>query len=64
MAHGADDKFKNGGHNFGNVYTNMLFQICRDYSGLPNVKELKAHEIRFFYEGLRAELKEHTKLKG
>ena len=41
----------------------MLLQICRDYSGLPNVKTLKAHEILFFYDGLRAELIAHTKPK-
>ena len=43
------------------VYCEMLWQICRDYSGLPDVRTLKLSEIRFFYEGLRAELKEVTK---
>jgi len=41
----------------------MLLQITRDYSGLPDVRTLKAHEIAFFYEGLKEELKEHTKGK-
>jgi len=42
----------------------MLLQISRDYSGLPDVRTLSGSEIRFFYEGLRAELKEHTKPKA
>ena len=46
-----------------NVYSVMLYQICRDYSGLPDIRTLKAHEIRFFYDGLREELKQHTKPK-
>ena len=41
----------------------MFLQICRDYTGLPDVRFLKAREIRFFYDGLRIELKEHTKSK-
>ena len=59
---GEDGKLEDD-HNFQAVYTIMLWQICRDYHGLPNVKNLKAHEIRFFYDGLRIELKEHTKPK-
>jgi hypothetical protein len=39
----------------------MVLQITRDYPGLPDVRTLKAHEIKFFYEGLREELKKHTK---
>lgn len=46
------------------VMTTMLHQICRDYPGLPDPRTLKAYEIVFFYDGLRAELKEHTKDKG
>ena len=46
------------------VYKEMFIQICRDYPGLPDVRTLKAHQIRFFYDGLRGELKEHTKPKG
>jgi len=41
----------------------MFIQICRDYYGLPDATKLKAREIRFFYDGLRIELKEHTKSK-
>jgi len=61
---GEDVTLPKGGHNFPTVYTEMFIQIARDYSGLSNIRELKAHEIRFFYEGLRSELKEHTKPKG
>lgn len=43
------------------VYTEMLLQISRDYPGLPDSRYLKFREIRFFYNGLRNELKEHTK---
>lgn len=45
------------------AYSEMLLQICMDYPGLPNPRTLTAKEIRFFYEGLRNELKEHTKPK-
>ncbi len=63
VRHGSDYAHPNGGHTFQNVYTEMLYQICRDYSGLPDVRTLTAYEIRWFYDGLRAELKEHTKPK-
>lgn len=42
------------------VYSEMLRQITRDYSGLPNVRRMPMHEIRFWYEGLRPELKRAT----
>jgi hypothetical protein len=45
------------------VHTEMLRQICRDYPGLPDPRVLKWHEIRFFYDGIRAELRELTKSK-
>ena len=45
------------------VYTEMLLQICRDYAGLPDPRTLESAEIRFFYDGLRGELKQHTKPK-
>jgi hypothetical protein len=43
------------------VYREMLLQICRDYPGLPDPRTLSMAEVRFFYEGLRGELREHTK---
>jgi hypothetical protein len=42
----------------------MLRQVCRDYPGLPDPRTLTLAEIRFFYEGLREELKAHTKPKA
>lgn len=49
--------FKREGGNYAHVvYTEMLLQIARDYSGLPDARTLKVSEIKFFYEGLRAEL--------
>lgn len=60
---GADEKLPNGTHQFFSVYSEMLLQITRDYASLPDPRTLKAHEIRFFYNGLRAELKTHTKPK-
>lgn len=39
----------------------MMLQIARDYPGLPDIRTMRASEIRFFYEGLRPELIEHTK---
>ena len=47
-------------HTLHAVYGEMLLQICRDYSGLPDPRTLAMAEIRFFYEGLRPELLKHT----
>jgi len=41
----------------------MILQICRDYASLPDYRSLSAGEIRFFYDGLRPELKEATKIR-
>lgn len=64
MRSGADAKLPkrdDGGHQLLPVYGEMLLQICRDYPTLPDPRTLSMSEIRFFYEGLRAELREHTK---
>ena len=45
------------------VYSAMFLQVCRDYSTLPDLRTLSGAEIRFFYNGLRPELKEGTKPK-
>lgn len=45
------------------VYREMFLQICRDYSTLPNPRTLTLDEVDFYYDGLRAELKKHTKPK-
>lgn len=61
VRNGVDYKFIKGNHTFLAVHMEMLLQVCRDYSGLPDYRTLTASEIRFFYEGLRGELKAHTK---
>jgi hypothetical protein len=43
------------------VYTEMLLQVVHDYPGIGNWRELSEHEIEFFYDGLRGELKKATK---
>lgn len=63
MRHGIDEKLPLGLNTFQNVYSEMLIQISRDYSGLPDVRTMKVSEIVFFYNGLRAELKQYTKPK-
>jgi hypothetical protein len=47
-----------------NVYVEMYTQVCRDYGSLPDPRTLKMNEIAFYYEGLRPELKSHTKPTG
>ncbi|UGC98016.1 hypothetical protein [Oceanospirillum phage vB_OsaM_PD0307] len=37
-----------------------MFQIMRDYAGLPDVRALKLSEILFYYDGLRGELEQRT----
>lgn len=62
LVRGKEDvTLSRGLHTAQNVYTEMLLQICRDYPGLPDPRTLKASEIRFFYDGLRGELKSHGK---
>jgi hypothetical protein len=39
------------------AYGAMLLQICRDYPGLPDPRSLTLADIRFFYDGIRHELK-------
>ena len=61
---GADFKHPQRGHTAHRVYRELLLQVCRDYPSIPDPRTLKGHEIVFFYEGIRSELKEHTKPKG
>lgn len=56
---GADSK----GHNYMGAHIEMFLQVCRDYAALPDIRGMRACEIRFFYRGLRAELKEYSKRK-
>ena len=46
------------------VYSEMLLQVSREYSGLPDPRTMTLEEIRFFYEGLRGDLYSLTKRKG
>jgi hypothetical protein len=46
------------------VLKEMILQICRDYNGLPDVRTMDEDEIMFFYDGLRAELKEAKTQNG
>jgi len=45
------------------AYKEMLLQIARDYPGLPDPRTLTVVEIVFFYDGLRPELRKHTRTK-
>jgi hypothetical protein len=46
------------------VYTEMLLQVAREYPGIPDPRTMTLDEIRFFYTGLRADLREMTKRKA
>ena len=48
-------------HTLHAVYGEMLLQICSSYPGLPDARTLKISEIRFFYDGLRSDLRKSTK---
>lgn len=67
VRNGADERFLRDDqgnrypYTFGNVYPIMYVTICRWYRSLPDPCTLTAAQIRFFYEGIRADLKEATK---
>lgn len=63
VRHGVDERLPEGLNMAPVVYREMLTQICRDYASLPDPRTLKLSEIRFFYDGMRAELKRHTEPK-
>ena len=44
------------GNTFARVYGSMLLQICLEYPSLPTVETMTANQIRFFYDGIRANL--------
>lgn len=50
-----------GDHTLPVVYREMILQICAAYPGLPDVRTMTLSEIRWFYEGERPMLREHTK---
>lgn len=45
------------------TYLEMLLQCARDYASLPDVRTLTVAQIVVFYDGLRPELRKHTKGK-
>jgi hypothetical protein len=49
------------GHTLPEVYGVMLTLITRHYSSLPDPRTLTMSEIRFFYAGLRPDLREAVK---
>lgn len=51
-------------HTRPNVYREMIRQICADYPGLPDVREMTETEIEFFYDGLRPALRKATTPHG
>ena len=58
---GIDTKLPKGQHTRVNVYSEMLLHVIRDYNGIGDWRELEEHEIEFFYDALRKELKKATK---
>jgi hypothetical protein len=41
----------------------MFLQICLEFSSLPDPRTLAISEVKFYYEGIKETLKEHTKPK-
>jgi hypothetical protein len=60
VRNGADARLPSGER----TYKEMLLQVARDYPGLPDPRTLSVPEIVWFYEGLRPELKKHTRPHG
>lgn len=44
-----------------NVLGVMVVEICRAFSGAPSVRDISYHEILWFYDMLRSELRHKTK---
>ncbi|HEY8946455.1 MAG TPA: hypothetical protein VIM73_19525 [Polyangiaceae bacterium] len=51
-------------HTLPAVYGEMILQICSAFPGLPDVRTMTLSEIRWFYDGERPMLREHTKPKA
>lgn len=56
-----DAKTKRNRHTVVNVYSEMLYQIARDYPAIGDVERMPLSRIVFWYQGLRAELHKATK---
>jgi hypothetical protein len=61
VRYGTDYKLPKGQNTVAVVYSIMLLDIARHYNCLPDLRTLKMTEIRFFYDGIRSELKELSK---
>ena len=61
VRHGVDEKLTRGRHTVVAVYSEMLLQVSREYPGLPDPRTMTLEEIRFFYGGLRGDLRKMTK---
>ena len=64
VRHGVDEFLTRGRHRIVTVYSEMLLQVSREYPGLPDPRTLTIEEIRFFYEGLRGDLRVLTQRKS
>ena len=64
VRHGVDEYLTRGRHRIVAVYTEMLLQVSREYPGLPDPRTMTLAEIRFFYNGLRGELRRSTERKS
>ena len=60
VRHGVDEILTRGRHRILAVYSEMLLQVSREYAGLPDPRSLTLEEIRFFYSGLRGDLRKLT----
>lgn len=62
VRHGDDARLPEGEHTAAMVYTEMMIHVARDYPGIGvDIRTLRFSEILFFYNGLRAELREYSK---
>lgn len=61
VRNGADVKLPAGQHTRINVYSEMLLQVVRDYNGIGDWRLLEDHDIEFFYNALRPELKKASR---
>lgn len=39
----------------------MIYQVSRDYNGIPDIRSLAIEELQFFYDGLIPELTRPSK---
>ncbi len=61
VRHGGD--YLHEDHTFLPVYGEIILTVVREYPGLPDFRTMKLSELRYFYNGIRSELRERTKPK-